>query len=408
MTLSNSSMKRSGFALIELAVVIGILGVLGGMSIPLYRDYQIRNDLNLATEQLIQGLGRSRLLSQSAQEDASWGFYAPSGTLYKGTSYATRDVDSDEVYPMPSTITTTGLTEVAYSKVNGYPNSTGSITLTALNNEQRTVLIQVERERISVLDSDKLYVCHNPNTENAVTLHVNEAAWPALREQGDHLGPCIGSSASAAAASSVQSSVASSVVSSAASSAISSSAAAATCADRFTVSGNGTITTTGPLNVTYTVLGSDITYGEGGPAVDVYVSRKKLTGASYQTLFSGNDVDGGETQTVTGYSNGSQVVVKVQGYYRQSRWLTFDQTYMSNDNTGHIVILRDGDALPDYPAFDDQENLNSFLTDILDEQGHIDVGTYDLVLLTELGTLTGSSADFQDAVILVQFSQPSC
>jgi prepilin-type N-terminal cleavage/methylation domain-containing protein len=395
-----SNMRRSGFSLIELMLVIGVLGTLGGMSIPLYRDYQIRNDLDVATEQLVQGLARARLLSQSAQDDATWGFYVPSGTLYRGLGYATRDPNSDEVYAMPSTITTTGLTEVVYAKMSGYPNSTGSITLTALNREQRTVNVQVERERISVLDSDKLSICHHPEDgTSAHTLSVNEAAWPAHRDHGDALGPCLGESSEA---SSAASSVASSVASSAASS------AAATCADRFSVAADGTVTTTGTLNVIFTVLGSDITFGEGGPEVSVYATRKKLTGSSYQDLFSGNDVDGGEAEIVTGYTNGKQVIVKVRGYYRQSKWLSFDQTYASNDQTGHVVLLRDGDLPPDYPAFDDQASMNAYLANILDDQGRIDIGTYDLVLLAELGSLNSSSADFQDAVILIQFSQPSC
>ncbi len=160
--------------------------------------------------------------------------------------------------------------------------------------------------------------------------------------------------------------------------------------------------------MTYTVLGSDITFGEGGPEVDIYVSRKKLTGSSYQDLFDDDDVDGGETETVTGYSDGKQVIVKVRGYYRQSRWLTFDQTFASNDETGHIVMLRDGDLPPDYPAFDDQGSMNAYLANILDEEGRVDIGAYDLVLLAEMGALNTSSADFQDAVILIQFSQPSC
>jgi prepilin-type N-terminal cleavage/methylation domain-containing protein len=398
-------MRRSGFSLIELLIVIGILGTVTGMSVPLYRDYQIRNDLDLATEQVVQGLGRAKLLSQSAQDDSGWGFFVPAGVLYKGSDYASRDEAYDETYPMPSTITKTGLMEVSYSKLQGDPSATGSITLTALNEEQRYVDITVQKESIAVVENDRIAVCHySAGIPDGHTIYVNESAWPALQSQGDTLGVCAWE---ANISSSSVSSVASSVASSAQSSAAASSAAPATCTDRFEVAEDGTITTTGTVSVTYTVLGSDITYGEGGPEVNVYVSYKKLTGSSYQTLYSGNDVDGGETQTVAGYTNGKKVIVKVRGYYRNSGWLTFDQSFTSDDETGHIVILRDGDELPDYPAFDDQENLNSYLQDILDGSGNIDIGTYDAVMLVELGSITGASADFQDAVILLQFSDPS-
>lgn len=401
-------MRFPGYSLIEVIMVMAIISVVTGMTVPLYRAYQIRSDLNIATEQATQGIGRARFLAQGGEENDSWGFYVPAGILFKGSSYAARDATYDETYPMPSTITFSGLTEVWYEKITGNPSATGAVTLTALTDDQRTVLISVETEAVAVVENDNLIICHRPsgNPENMSTMSISESAWPTHRDNhgGDTLGPCPGQSSVGTASSS--SSAASSVPAS--SSAASSAGAAATCQDRFSVSADGTITTTGPLSVTYTVLGSDITYGEGGPDVNVYVSYKKLTGNSYQELYSGNDVDGGETQTVTGYANGSQVVVKVRGYYRQRGWLTFDQTYYSNDESGHIIILRDGDELPDYPVFDDQNEIASYLADILDEQGRIDVGTYDLVMLTELGSLNQQSADFQDAVILVQFSQPSC
>ena len=402
-------MKRSGFALLEALVVIGILGIVSGVTIPLYRDYQIRSDLSLASEQVAQGLARAKLLAESAKEDSAWGFYIPSGTLFKGPSYAERDPLHDEVYAMPSTITTTGLLQVSYSKVEGTPSATGAITLTGLRSEERTVLLAVETESVAIVDSDEITICHIPpgNPANAHSITISDSAWPAHQGHGDTLGPCPGE-ASSSTSSSVPSSLSSSAVSSAGGGAQGGSSSAATCQDRFSIALDGTITTTGPLDVTFTVLGSAITWGAGGPEIAVTVQRKKTSGSGWSDLFSGNDVDGGETQTVTGYTNGTQVVARINGYYRQSRWLTFDATYDSNDQSGHTIILRDGDALPAYPAFADQESLETYLQNILDAEGHVDIGTYDLVLLTELGALDTSSADFQDAVLLIRFSQPAC
>jgi len=398
-------MRRTGFALLEVILVIAVLGTVTGLAVPLYRDYQIRNDLSLATEQVTQGLARARLLAQSGQDDAAWGFFIPSGTLYKGNSYASRDAASDEVYPMPSTITTTGLSEVYYSKLKGVPSSTGAITLTALNQDQRTIYIKVEMESVAVVENDNLTICHYPpgNPGNANTITITEASWPTHRDNhGDTMGACAGGGASSSSVSSSSSSASSTGAQSS-----SSAGGGSACADRFSVAADGTITTTGAVDVTYRVLGSAVTYGAGGPEVNVYVSRKNLTGNSYSDLFSGSDVDGGETQTVTNYTNGKQVVVKVRGYFRQSGWMTFDQTYRSNDQTGHIVILRNGAALPNYPAFNNQQSLQQFLRDVI-VNNVISIGQYDLLILVELGSLTSSAADFQDAVILVSFSQPSC
>ncbi len=209
-------MKHSGFSLVEMLMVIGIIGVVGGITVPLYRDYQVRNDLNVATEQVTQGLARARLLSQSAQGDAGWGFYIPDGVLFKGDSYATRDESADEIYEMPSTIATSGLTEVSYSKNKGVPGEIGQITLTAQDNEERTILIEVQNQAVSVVSGDNLTICHNPGTTNQHTLTISDNAWPAHQNQGDTLGACAGASSSSAPASSSVASVVSSASSTAA------------------------------------------------------------------------------------------------------------------------------------------------------------------------------------------------
>lgn len=411
-------MRRAGFALIEMLLVVGILSVVTSMSVPLYMDYQIRNDLNLATEQVTQGLSRARLLSQSAEHDDGWGFFVPAGILYKGESYEARDPSFDEVYPMPSTITPSGLFEVAYTKIDGAPSATGAITLTTLNNEQRTVLITVQKESVAVVENDVLTICHFPpgNPENGQTIQISDASWPTHRDvHGDTLGPCPDASSSAASSAPASSSSqatsqqsSSSVQSSPTSGASSSQGGTPTCEDRFYVQDDGTIVTTGPLDITWRALGSEVTFGNGGPEIQVTVKYSKDDGKKWKKLFQGKDIDGGESQTVSNITTGSKVLTKIRGTYQFLWWLTFDQEYTSNDQTGHVITLRDGDELPDYPAFGNQQNLTAFLQDIVDEDGRIDIGPYDAVLLVELFDLFGIGIDFQDAVLLMEFSDPPC
>jgi Tfp pilus assembly major pilin PilA len=412
-------MKRYGFALIELILVIGIIGAVSGMAVPLYRDYQIRNDLNLATEQVTQGLARARLLSQSGQEDDGWGFYVPAGVLYKGEAYGTRDEAFDEVFPMPSTITTTGLSEVAYGKINGQPSTTGAITLTALNKEQRTVLIQVETERVSVVDSDHLTICHQGGGSH--TLTVSESAWPAHRDShGDTLGPCEEEieASSSSTVSSVASSVASSSVANSVSSAAS-SAGGATCADRFSIAADGTITTTGPLSVRFDSLGAQFAYGNGGPTVPVTVKYRKKNSGSWSNLFSGNAINtAGATQTIAGFQSGDKVIVNFRGYYKKSGWLTYDNTVYSNDGSKNVLILRNGDTAPTITGSNGQQSVSTLLQSVT-TSGKISIGTYDAVLLADFNRASCSSCsnnycsnctgvDYQDGIVLVKFLTPSC
>lgn len=418
-------MRRSGFALLEVVLVVGIIGIIGSMSVPLYRDYQIRNDLNLATEQVTQGVARARLLSQSAQDDSGWGFYIPSGTLYKGDSYAERDQGYDESYPMPSTIMVTGLTEVSYSKVGGIPSSTGAINLIALNQEQRTIFIKVENESIAIVEEEDLVICHSPpgNPGNKETITINESAWPAHRDNhGDTLGPCP-AVASSSAASSQNSSINSSL--SAAASSVASgggagSSAPATCEDRFSVAADGTITTTGPLSIRFDSLGAQFGYGNGGPDVPVRVAYRKKNSGGWTKLFDNDAINGtgGDTETVTNFQNGDKVILRFWAKYGNRGWLSYDRQIFSNDGSKDILVLRNGDTAPTVSGADGQVGISTLLQSIT-SNGQISIGTYDAVLIGDFNRQDCSSCsnnycsncdgvDYQDGVVLVKFLTPSC
>jgi len=421
-------MLRRGFSLIEVMLVVGLIGAIGGVGVPLYRDYQIRNDLNLATEQVTQGLARARLLSQAAQNDDSWGFYAPAGVLYKGNSYDTRDPAFDETYPMPSTITIIGLMEVNYGKIAGVPSATGDITLTTINDDTRNILIQVKTESIAVVAEDRFTICHNPGP-NQNTLSIPDNAWPAHQAHGDAFGACIAaSSASSVAASSVASSApassaaASSVVSVAASSS-SAIAAPNSCADRVTIDADGTIRINGSLSVTFISYGAQFGYGNGGPTVPVTVQYRKKNSGSWSSLFSGNQINGtgGAQQTVTGFStsnNQNRLYVRFRAYYSQRGWLTYEN-YAYTNEVPSVLMLRDGDMPPVISPGNGQAAVSSLLQPIIDTLGKIDVGQYDVVLLADFNRESCSSCsnyyctncsgvDYQDGVVLVRFNTPSC
>jgi len=182
-------MLRRGFTLLELVLVIAIIGGVTAISIPAYRDYQIRSDLNIAAEQITQALGRAQLLSQAGQHGMSWGFSVPQSTLFAGQSYAVRIAPHDERYPIPETIGTSGLSEVWFTRVEGVPSATGTIILTSLRGEQRTVNILIDRKGIAVNTADRLTLCHCQSNPPK-TMQLPDNAWPAHRRHGDYLGKC--------------------------------------------------------------------------------------------------------------------------------------------------------------------------------------------------------------------------
>lgn len=136
-------MKSKGFTLIEVMLVSATIGVLAAISVPVYSNLQVKNDLDVATNTTLQTLRRAQVLSQAVDGDSSWGVKLQSSdiTLFKGASYAGRDTTFDEIYTMSGNVTPSGVSEVVFSKLLGVPNTTGTITLTSSNNDVQNIAL---------------------------------------------------------------------------------------------------------------------------------------------------------------------------------------------------------------------------------------------------------------------------
>lgn len=178
-----------GFTLLELMLTVGIVSGVTMFALPAYRDYQVRNDLLVATDHVTQAIGRAQLRAQAGERRQPWGFSVSQRTLFMGPDFASRNAAFDERYFFPQTIGTSGLDEVSFAPLTGIPSATGAIILTSLRGEQRQVEIIVDRQGILVNDDDRLTICHcisNPPH----TQRIPEASWPAHRQHGDSLGAC--------------------------------------------------------------------------------------------------------------------------------------------------------------------------------------------------------------------------
>ncbi|MFA6588621.1 MAG: type II secretion system protein [Patescibacteria group bacterium] len=136
----------TGFTLLEVLLSIAIIGVLAATGVPIYQSLQNRNDLDIAATSLAQALRRAQTLSQAVDGDSNWGVSIQAGNiiLFQGISYATRNSNFDETTSISPTINLSGFNEVVFSKFSGLPISIGSLTLTSLNNETRTLSINTK------------------------------------------------------------------------------------------------------------------------------------------------------------------------------------------------------------------------------------------------------------------------
>lgn len=139
--------NQSGFTLLEVLLSVAILAILGALSMPVYQSFLVRNDLSNTVAATASTLRRAEQYASGSKSDSTWGVKVQSNlvTLFKGSSYASRDTSFDETVTLPGTITASGaLSEVYFSKLTAVPSTTGSFTLTSSTNDTRTVTLNAE------------------------------------------------------------------------------------------------------------------------------------------------------------------------------------------------------------------------------------------------------------------------
>ncbi len=137
-----------GFTTIEIIIVTSILTILVLAAVPFFQSFSVSHQLETNTQDILNALRRAQSAAMGSKENSRFGVYFQTGTpasytFFRGDSYATRDIEYDEVYTLPPTISLSlnigGGSEIVFGKLKGVPNVTGTITLTSVNNETRTL-----------------------------------------------------------------------------------------------------------------------------------------------------------------------------------------------------------------------------------------------------------------------------
>lgn len=134
--------NKKGITLMEVVLSIAVIAILAGLSLPVAIRMLTKNDLDIATVTTAQTMRRAQTLSQSVDGDSNWGVKVQTSsiTLFKGTSFATRDSNFDEDFSFPTSITPSGVTEAVFTKLFGDPQTTGTITLSTGNDSSNIVI----------------------------------------------------------------------------------------------------------------------------------------------------------------------------------------------------------------------------------------------------------------------------
>ncbi|MBI1812807.1 hypothetical protein HYR82_03425 [Candidatus Peregrinibacteria bacterium] len=178
-------MRHPAVALLELLIVIGIMGIIASMAIPLYWRYQARNNLELAKNQVTQGLERARLNARAGKYDDVWSFSVSEGILFEGSDFAGRDQSRQEVYTLPGDIVPSGILQVTYDKT-GTPNTTGTVTLSSPLGDVATVQVTtiVSSQQVSTTAGSTLVICYQGTT---MTITSDQWSFYQAKGSGVHL-----------------------------------------------------------------------------------------------------------------------------------------------------------------------------------------------------------------------------
>ncbi len=134
--------ENHGFTLLELLLSVAVITVLASLSLPIYRTLMIKNELDITANIVASSLRRAQVLSQTVDDDTTWGIKAQSGSiiLFKGGSFSGRDANFDEIFDVSSSIGVSGTTEIVFTKFTGFPQSTGTINLSS-ESDARSVTV---------------------------------------------------------------------------------------------------------------------------------------------------------------------------------------------------------------------------------------------------------------------------
>lgn len=127
----------SAFSIIELIIVLAILALVGSLSIAFYLSLQRESDIKNASEEVLNVLRIAQSQTLASQDNSQYGIYfnldSPQYTLFKGTSFATRDTAADKNYQLPkdavfALINLTD-TEAVFNRLSGTLTNTGSVVV---------------------------------------------------------------------------------------------------------------------------------------------------------------------------------------------------------------------------------------------------------------------------------------
>ncbi|MBU0976408.1 MAG: type II secretion system protein [Patescibacteria group bacterium] len=150
--LNNLFKSDKGITLVEIVIVIGLLAVLIGMAVPIYRTSYTKGDLDTSVSQVLSTIRLAQSKAMSGEGASKFGIHFDSSTtpyqyvLFKGDVYNSVD-PYNQVSKISKQITITSLSfngggsDLVFEKYTGETNNSGTITLRNVSGETIDITI---------------------------------------------------------------------------------------------------------------------------------------------------------------------------------------------------------------------------------------------------------------------------
>lgn len=140
---NNKNVNERGFTLLEVLLVVAVMGIIAGFSLPIMASYLSSTNLRMTEQQFVQSLRRAQTYSVSNEYDEQWGVAVQSNqiVLFSGESYATRDTIKDETFEINGSITTSGTVEIVFDQYTGFVPSPTITQFVFGEDETKTITI---------------------------------------------------------------------------------------------------------------------------------------------------------------------------------------------------------------------------------------------------------------------------
>lgn len=138
-------MLQRGFTLLELLLSIAIIGLLAGLSVPVYQSLQTNRTADSERDQVVALVRRAQVRARAGDQNTDWGVFITSdrATLFQGNDFLNRDADFDEVV-MFSNMTAEPDSEIIFENITGRGNTDISIDFATTNNYSFNITINHE------------------------------------------------------------------------------------------------------------------------------------------------------------------------------------------------------------------------------------------------------------------------